>query len=356
MHRLRRLRKSPALRELAAQVRLNLSNLVMPYFVSPGKKLRQPIKSLPGIFRLSGDELLKDVEGLKRSGINAIILFGIPRDKDDKATNAYDEKGIVQRAVASLKKNFPDLAVVSDVCLCGYTSHGHCGIIKAGHKPAGSGLPSDRQSHQPAGSGLPSDRQSHRLEVDNDETLKVLAKIALSHARAGADIVAPSSMMDGQVDAIRRGLDANGFEDTAIMGYSAKFASNFYGPFREAADSGMQFGDRKSYQMDFRNANEPLREIEADIQEGADIVMVKPALAYLDIIVRAKEKFNVPIAAYNVSGEYSMVKAYCQKPETRSQKPEAEKELALEILTAIKRAGADIIISYWAKDAARWLK
>ena len=333
MHRLRRLRKSPALRELAAQVRLNLSNLVMPYFVSPGKKLRQPIKSLPGIFRLSGDELLKDVEGLKRSGINAIILFGIPRDKDDKATNAYDEKGIVQRAVASLKKNFPDLAVVS----------------------------------QPAGSGLPSDRQSHRLEVDNDETLKVLAKIALSHARAGADIVAPSSMMDGQVDAIRRGLDANGFEDTAIMGYSAKFASNFYGPFREAADSGMQFGDRKSYQMDFRNANEPLREIEADIQEGADIVMVKPALAYLDIIVRAKEKFNVPIAAYNVSGEYSMVKAYCQppprrgaakaaKPETRSQKPEAEKELALEILTAIKRAGADIIISYWAKDAARWLK
>jgi len=339
MHRLRRLRKSPALRELAAQVRLNLSNLVMPYFVSPGKKLRQPIKSLPGIFRLSEDELLKDVEGLKRSGINAIILFGIPRDKDDKATNAYDEKGIVQRVVASLKKNFPDLAVVSDVCLCGYTSHGHCGIIKAGHG----------------------------LEVDNDETLKVLAKIALSHARAGADIVAPSSMMDGQVDAIRRGLDANGFEDTAIMGYSAKFASNFYGPFREAADSGMQFGDRKSYQMDFRNANEPLREIEADIQEGADIVMVKPALAYLDIIVRAKEKFNVPIAAYNVSGEYSMVKAYCQppprrgaakaaKPETRSQKPEAEKELALEILTAIKRAGADIIISYWAKDAARWLK
>ena len=192
--------------------------------------------------------------------------------------------------------------------------------------------------------------------MDNDETLKVLAKIALSHARAGADIVAPSSMMDGQVDAIRRGLDANGFEDTAIMGYSAKFASNFYGPFREAAGSGMQFGDRKSYQMDFRNANEPLREIEADIQEGADIVMVKPALAYLDIIVRAKEKFNVPIAAYNVSGEYSMVKAYCQKPETRSQKPEAEKELALEILTAIKRAGADIIISYWAKDAARWLK
>lgn len=332
MHRPGRLRKSPALRELAAQTHLNLSNLVMPYFVCAGKRLRQPIKSLPGIFRLSEDELLKDVENLKRSGINAIILFGIPRDKGDKATNAYDEKGIIQRAVLSLKKNFSDLAVVSDVCLCGYTNHGHCGIIK-NSRPSLSGI-------QNTEFGI----------LDNDETLKILAKIALSHARAGADIVAPSAMMDGQVDAIRRGLDANGFEDTAIMGYSAKFASGFYGPFREAADSAMEFGDRKSYQMDFRNSAQALREIELDIQEGADMVMVKPALAYLDIIARAKEKFSLPLAAFNVSGEYAMVKGYAQGDE------ETEKALALEVLTAIKRAGADIIISYWTKDAAGWLK
>jgi porphobilinogen synthase len=301
----------------------------MPYFVRAGKKLRQPIKSLPGIFRLSEDELLKDVENLKTSGINAIILFGIPRDKDDNATNAYDEKGIIQRAVASLKKNFSDLAVVTDVCLCAYTNHGHCGILKT----------------QDA-------RRKTQDEpfIDNDKTLKVLARVALSHARAGADIVAPSSMMDGQVEAIRGGLDANGFKDTAIMGYSAKFASNFYGPFREAADSAMEFGDRKSYQMDFRNSAQALREIELDIQEGADIVMVKPALAYLDIIAKAKEKFSLPLAAFNVSGEYAMVKGYAQGNR------ETEKALALEVLSAIKRAGADIIISYWAKDAARWLK
>lgn len=329
-----------------AQVNLSVSHMVMPYFVCAGKKLKTPIKSLPGIFRLSEDELLKDVEGLKRSGINAIILFGIPRDKGDKAASAYQQNGVIQKAVFALKKSFgDDLTVITDVCLCGYTKHGHCGIIKNSH-PSSAGR---RQSL----SGI---RNTEYGILDNDETLKILAKIALSHARAGANIVAPSSMMDGQVDAIRRGLDANGFGDTAIMGYSAKFASNFYGPFREAAESSMKFGNRKSYQMDFRNQDEALREIAADIQEGADMVMVKPALAYLDIIAKAKEKFHLPIAAYNVSGEYAMVKSYSQS-EARSQKPEdIEKELALEILTAIKRAGADIIISYWAKDAAGWLK
>lgn len=323
---------------------LSVSHMVMPYFVCAGKKLKTPIKSLPGIFRLSEDELLKDVENLKRSGINAIILFGIPRDKDDKATGAYDEKGIIQRAISSLKNNFSDLAVVSDVCLCAYTSHGHCGILK--QVDSLSFMVDSKQK-----------KSSHKLstinyqpEIDNDKTLKVLARVALSHARAGADIVAPSAMMDGQVDAIRRGLDANGFEDTAIMGYSAKFASNFYGPFREAADSVMKFGDRKSYQMDFRDSAQALREIELDIQEGADMVMIKPALAYLDIIAKAKEKFSLPLAAFNVSGEYAMVKGYAQGNQ------ETEKALALEVLTAIKRAGADIIISYWAKDTAGWLE
>ena len=329
MYRPGRLRKSPALRKLAAQAHLNPSNLIMPYFVCAGKKIRQPIKSLPGIFRLSEDEVLKDVENLKHSGINAIILFGIPRDKDDKATSAYDEKGVIQRAVSSLKKNFPDLAVVSDVCLCAYTNHGHCGILKT----------QDARRRTP-----------DEPFIDNDETLKVLSKVALSHARAGADMVAPSAMMDGQVAAIRDTLDKNDFKDTAILGYSAKFASNFYGPFRDAAESSMKFGNRKSYQMDFRNTDEALREIAADIQEGADMVMVKPALCYLDIIAKAKEKLSFPLAAFNVSGEYAMVKGYAQGNQ------ETEKGLALEVLSAIKRAGADIIISYWAKDAAGWLK
>lgn len=327
MYRLRRLRKSQALRDLAAQTHLSLSNLVMPYFVCEGKKIRQPVKSLPGIFRFSQDELLKEVGSLRRLGVQAVILFGLPKHKDEAGSPAYNEEGVIPKAVSALKKNFGDLLVITDVCLCGYTNHGHCGILKSYQLSA--------ISYQP--------------KIDNDETLKVLAKIALSHVRAGADIVAPSSMMDGQVAAMRDALDKNSFKDTAIMGYSAKFASGFYGPFREAAGSGMKFGNRKSYQMDFRNSDEALREIEADIQEGADIVMVKPALAYLDIIAKAKEKFAVPLAAFNVSGEYAMVKAYAQSAE-------AEKELAIEILTSIKRAGADIIISYWAKDMAEWIK
>lgn len=334
MDKLQRLRQSQALRDLAAQTHLNLSNLVMPYFVSEGKKIRQPVKSLPGVFRFSGDELLKEVGNLRRSGVRAVILFGLPQHKDEAGSQAYNEEGAIPKAVSVLKKNFADVLVITDVCLCGYTNHGHCGILK---------------SHQPSS-------VNHQPKIDNDETLKVLAKIALSHARAGADMVAPSSMMDGQVAAIREGLDKASFSGTAIMGYSAKFASSFYGPFREAADSSMKFGDRKSYQIDYRSPDEALREIEMDIQEGADIVMVKPALSYLDIIAKAKERFAVLLAAFNVSGEYAMVKAYAQGLGVRGQGQEIEKELGLEILTAIKRAGADIIISYWAKDLGKWLK
>lgn len=344
MRRLKRLRESKAVRDLVAQARISPDNLVMPYFVRAGKKIRQPIEAMPGVFRFSQDELLKEVEQLRLVGVHSLILFGLPADKDDAAAGAYSEKGVIQQAVRALKKNFgEDLAVITDVCLCGYTKHGHCGIRTTEYGR----------------------RTTKSIVLDNDATLKVLAKIAISHARAGADIVAPSSMMDGQVQAIRDGLDKNGFAQTAIMGYSAKFASNFYGPFREAAGSGMKFGDRKSYQMDFRDSDEALREIEADIEEGADMVMVKPALAYLDIIARAKERFNIPLAAFNVSGEYSMVKTYLgsirasEHPSTTlgaSQAQEAEKDLALEILTSIKRSGADIIITYWAKDAAGWLK
>ncbi|MEK6567675.1 MAG: porphobilinogen synthase [Candidatus Omnitrophota bacterium] len=337
MHKLKRLRASKAMRDLTAQVNLGIHNLVMPYFVREGKKIRQPIEAMPGVFRFSQDELLKEVEQLRLAGVHSLILFGLPGEKDDAGLQAYSENGVIQKAVRALKKNFGDeLAIITDVCLCGYTKYGHCGVIEKSHQVTRS--------------------QSHKIKIDNNKTINILAKIALSHARAGADIVAPSSMMDGQVQAIREELDKNGFSETAIMGYSAKFASNFYGPFREAAGSGMKFGDRKSYQMDFRSSDEALREIEADIQEGADIVMVKPALAYLDIIAKAKERFAVPLAAFNVSGEYAMVKAYCEKLEVGSLKLGMEKEMALEILTAIKRAGADIIITYWAKDAAKWLK
>lgn len=351
MHRLRRLRKSKAMRDLVAQTNLKVSNMVMPYFVCEGNNIKQPIKSMPGIFRFSQGKLLKDIEEAKRLGINSVILFGIPKDKDDKAAGAYKEDGVIQKAASALKRNFADdLIVITDVCLCAYTSQGHCGILKA--VDSLSFIADGKQknkSYQPS-------TINYQQVIDNDETIKILAKIALSHARSGADIVAPSAMMDGQVASIREGLDKNGFINTAIMSYSVKFNSSFYGPFREAAESMMKFGDRKSYQMDYRNSDEALREIELDIQEGADIVMVKPALSYLDIVVRAKEKFSVPLAAYNVSGEYAMVKAYAQITDDRAQRTETEKELAIEILTSIKRAGADIIITYWAKDMAKWIK
>ena len=351
MHRLKRLRKSKVIRDLIAQACISPDNLVMPYFVREGKKIRQPIEAMPGVFRFSPDELLKEVEQLRLAGVHSLILFGLPGEKDNAGSNAYSENGVIQKAVRALKKNFGDeLAIITDVCLCGYTKHGHCGILER-QKVKGS-----RKSGIPPIIKQGSGKRQKEFSIDNDETLKVLARIAFSHAQAGADIVAPSAMMDGQVQAIREGLDKNGFSETAIMGYSAKFASNFYGPFREAAGSGMKFGDRKSYQMDFRNSDQALREIEADIQEGADIVMVKPALAYLDIIAKAKERFAVPLAAFNVSGEYSMVKTYSKSTVHSPQSTGIEKELALEILTAIRRAGADIIITYYAKEAAGWLK
>jgi porphobilinogen synthase len=334
MIRVSRLRKNQKIRDLTAETELSTDNLIMPYFVIEGRNKKEPIKAMPGIYHLSSDNLIKDAQEARSLGINAILLFGISRRKDDSGAASYAKGGVVQKAVESLKKNVKDMVIITDVCLCGYTAHGHCGIVK-------------EQSAK-------SKAQSYI--IDNDATLKILAKIALSHARAGADFVAPSAMMDGQVRAIREILDKNNFKDTGILAYSAKYASGFYGPFREALDSAPSFGDRKSYQMDYRNSDEALREIKQDIDEGTDIVMIKPALAYLDIIHKAKDKFNIPIAAYNVSGEYAMVKAYCSNIEHRTSNIETENNLIIEILTSIKRAGADLIISYHAKEAAKWLK
>lgn len=302
-------------------VSLRSKDIILPYFVVNGSGKEEPIKSMPGVNRLSVDNLVKDIELAKQAGIRSVLLFGIPRLKNNEGSEAYNKTGTVQNAVRAIKKTFSDLTVITDVCLCGYTSHGHCGIIK---------------THDPI--------------IDKDATLKVLAKIALSHAEAGADLVAPSAMADGQVRAIREALDKKGFRDTGILAYSAKYASNFYGPFREALNSAPKFGDRRGYQMDTRNSDKALREIEQDINEGADIVMVKPALSYLDIIYRAKQKFNVPIAAYNVSGEYSMIK------KANGGDKDNEKKLALEVLTSIKRAGADLIISYFGKEVGKWLE
>ncbi|MFH1779096.1 MAG: porphobilinogen synthase [Candidatus Omnitrophota bacterium] len=317
--RLKRLRRNNQIRELFSQTQLLAKDLIMPYFVMEGSKKKVPIKSMPGIYRLSVDNLIKDIKEAKSLGIKAILLFGICRKKDEIGSEAYSSDSIVQRAIKAVKKNIEDMVIVTDVCLCGYTSHGHCGVVK-------------------------------NSCIDNDETLKVLSKIALSHAEAGADFVAPSAMMDGQVRTIRETLDRNGFSDTGILAYSAKYASSFYVPFREALGSAPQFGDRKTYQMDYRNSDEALREIEQDIEEGADIIMAKPALAYLDIISKAKQNFNIPIAAYNVSGEYSLVKLGAKAGIINEQ------EITLEILTAIKRAGADLIITYHAKEVAGWLR
>ena len=315
----RRLRRTSALRELARETRLSARQLICPLFVRPGCGVKEPIASMPGQFRLSLDRLLREVEELVRLGVPAVLLFGLPERKDEQGSEAYDERGIVQGAVRALKREFPELVVMTDVCLCAYTSHGHCGVVRDG-------------------------------EVLNDETLELLGKAAVSHAAAGADVVAPSAMMDHQVAAIREALDAQGFPNVAIMSYAAKYASAFYGPFREAADSAPEFGDRASYQMDPANTREALREIELDIEEGADVVMVKPALAYLDVIARARERVDVPLAAYNVSGEYAMLKAAVERGWLDEQRA------VLETLTAIRRAGADWIITYFAKDAARWLQ
>ena len=314
--RLRRLRKTAALRDMFRETHLTKNDFIYPLFVAEGENFKRPIGSMPDVFQLSIDNILRECEELLKLGINAILLFGIPDFKDERGSSGYHAEGIVQKATQAVKKRFPEMIVVTDVCLCEYTSHGHCGIIENEY-------------------------------VVNDETLELLAQQALTHAQSGADVIAPSDMMDGRVGAIRRKLDENGFSETPIMAYSAKFASAFYGPFREAAESAPQFGDRKSYQMDFGNPQEAMREIALDIQEGADIVMVKPALAYLDIIRRAKENFNLPIAAYNVSGEYSIVKAAAEKGWIDGER------VMLESLTAIKRAGADVIITYFAKEASK---
>jgi porphobilinogen synthase len=308
---------------MVRETTLSVHDFIYPMFVVPGEKQRQEVASMPGVFRVSVDELVRDAEEVAKLGIPAVLLFGIPERKDEWGSEAYDENGIIQRAVRALKRAVPDLVVITDVCLCEYTSHGHCGVVR--ETPGG-------------------------FEVDNDATLELLAKTAVSQAAAGADIVAPSDMMDGRIKVIREALDENGFAHVPILSYAAKMASAFYGPFREAAESAPKFGDRRSYQMDFANKREALREIALDLEEGADMVMVKPALAYLDIIAAARERFEVPIAAYNVSGEYAMVKAAAKMGWLD------EDRIVWEILTAIKRAGADLIITYFAKEVAQRLR
>jgi len=318
-YRPRRMRRNENLRRLIRETKLSVDDLVHPLFVVPGKGVKKPIHSMPGNFQMSVDHLLKEVKQSKDLGIPAVLLFGIPDEKDELASGAVRKDGIIQQAVRAIKDRVPDILVITDLCFCEYTSHGHCGCLKDG-------------------------------DVDNDATLEMLAETAVSQARAGADIVAPSAMMDGQIEAIRDGLDEAGFENTPILAYSAKYASCFYGPFREAAESAPKFGDRRSYQMDPANASEALREVALDIQEGADLVMVKPALSCLDIVYRVKTAFGYPTAAYAVSAEYSMVKA------AAAQGWIDERAVVLESLLALRRAGADIIITYAAVDAARWLK
>ena len=323
VHRPRRLRRSSALRNLVRETHLNAHNFVLPLFVSEKVQQRRPIASMPGVFQLSVKEAADEAHAAQDLGLQALLLFGIPEQKDEQASGAYAENGIVQKALRAIKSKCPDLVTITDVCLCEYMSHGHCGVIRI---------------------------DGDRFHVLNDETVELLVRTALSHAAAGADIVAPSDMMDGRVGAIRAALDATGFDQTAIMSYAAKFASAFYGPFREAAESPPQFGDRRSYQMDFANAKEALREVALDVDEGADIVMIKPALPYMDILWRVRERFGKPTAVYHVSGEYAMVKSAVEKGLLN------ERDAVLEIMTALKRAGADIIVTYWARELARWLR
>lgn len=315
------------------QPNINLNSLIYPYFVKAGKGKKETIKDFAQVFRFSIDRLLIDIEEIKNLGLNKILLFGTGEKKDNFATAAYKKDNLIALAIKNIKKEFPDLMVITDVCLCAYTNHGHCGILKA-HSAK---------------------RIAQSDFIDSRKTLEALAKIALSHIEAGADWVAPSAMAKKQVEAIRKELDRNGFKKTKILGYSAKFASNFYGPFRNACDSAPSFGDRSGYQLNYTDRNKALLEINDDIKDGADMVMVKPALGYLDIIREAKQKFNYPLAAYNVSGEYAMVKAYVKSIAQSARRIALEKNLVLEILTAIKRAGADFIITYHAKDIARWL-
>ena len=313
--RLRRLRRTRGLRDIVRETRLSLDDFVHPLFVGPSS---QSNVDLPAMGRFSVDDLPREVEDLQARGIRSVILFGIPGDKDEDASGAYDEEGVVQLALRALRDRFPEALLLTDVCLCEYTSHGHCGVVRDG-------------------------------EIDNDESLELIARTAVSHAEAGADAVCPSDMMDGRIGAVREALDDEGFPETPIVAYSAKYASAFYGPFREAAESAPSFGDRRGYQMDPANVREALREVELDVAEGADVVMVKPALPYLDVIRAVREEFDLPVAAYNVSGEYAMVKAAAARGWLD------ERQAALEALTAIKRAGADLVISYWTKELAGWL-
>jgi porphobilinogen synthase len=319
----RRLRQHPVLRELVRETTLSVRDLILPLFVRPGRGIKKEIASMPGNYQLSVDRLLEEVGSAVELGVRAFILFGIPAHKDATGTSACDDDGIVQQALRALRPAFQDVLLLTDECFCEYTDHGHCGPLR---------------------------EVGGRLDVDNDATLPLLARQCVSHARAGADVVAPSGMMDGMVGAIRRGLDEAGFSHLPIMSYAAKYASGFYGPFRDAAESPPQFGDRSGYQMDPGNGDEALREVALDVEEGADVIMVKPALSYLDIIWRVKDRFGVPVAAYNVSGEFAMVKAAAAKGWID------ERRVALEILTSIRRAGADMILTYFARDVAAWLQ
>lgn len=318
MKRFRRLRASENLRSMVRETRISKSDLIYPMFVVEGENIKNPVESMPNVYQYSLDRMDEILNEVEKSGISGILIFGVPKHKDEYATEAYNDNGITQQAIRYIKKNYPSLIIIADVCLCEYTSHGHCGVV-CGEK------------------------------ILNDETLPLLSKMAVSLAKAGADIIAPSDMMDGRVSAIRNALDENGFIDTPILSYSAKFASAYYSPFRDAAESAPEFGDRKTYQMDYANGREALREIADDISEGADMVMVKPALAYLDIIKSARERFDLPLVAYNVSGEYAMVKAAAQNGWID------EKKIVSENMIAIKRAGADIIITYHALDVAKWI-
>jgi porphobilinogen synthase len=338
--RLRRLRRTEQLRSMVRETRLTPEALVYPMFVCPGEGVRKEVRSMPGVFNLSVDEAVKEAREAHSLGVPSIILFGLPQSKDEVATGAWAEDGIVQQATRAIKKELPKLVIMGDVCLCEYMSHGHCGIVRATTSP---------QSLGAASAVAPPPSTAAEYEIVNDATLELLARTAISQVRAGIDIIAPSDMMDGRVAAIRKALDQAQFLNTPILSYAAKFASGFYGPFREAADSAPQFGDRRSYQMDPANVREAMREIELDLQEGADMIMVKPALPYLDVIAAARERFDVPLAAYQVSGEYAMIEAAA-----RNNWIDRERVM-MESLTSIRRAGAQIILTYFAKDAARLL-
>jgi porphobilinogen synthase len=341
VNRLRRLRRSEALRSLVRETRLSPEGFIYPLFICPGEGIRKEVRSMPGVFNLSIDEAVKEVAEVKSLGIPGVILFGLPEKKDEVATGAWAEDGIVQKASRAIKRAVPEVLVMGDVCLCEYMSHGHCGIVKK--------VESHRHAESAKSGAAAVKAAEPEYEIVNDPSVEILAKTAVSQARAGVDIIAPSDMMDGRVAAIRAALDKNGFENTPILSYAAKFASGYYGPFREAADSAPAFGDRRAYQMDPANIREAMREIQSDLDEGADMIMVKPAIAYLDVIAEARRRFDVPLSAYQVSGEYAMIKAAAQNGWIDHDR------VMLESLLSIQRAGASMVLTYFAKEAARLL-